>query len=211
MIFTHHSQRSKKPIPAVFLDRDGTVNVEKNYLHKSSDWQWIEGSPNAIKQLKDAGYTVVVISNQAGIARGMYSAEDVKILHEFVNSDLQNIGTKIDAFYFCPHHPDFDNKQACECRKPSPKMILHAAKYLNIDLEKSWMIGDKLIDIQAGKAASVVTILVRTGYGDQEEKLLDKGAFASDDLPSAIQIILAKTRQTNGLPIGELHDCKERK
>jgi len=201
MIFTHHSQRSKVPVPAVFLDRDGTVNVEKNYLHKSSDWQWIEGVPNAIKQLKDAGYMVVVISNQAGIARGMYTADDVKILHKFVNSDLQKIDTKIDGFYFCSHHPDFDDKQPCECRKPSPKMIFHAAESLNIDLEKSWMIGDKIIDIQAGTAAKVATILVRTGYGDQEEKLLDKGALMSDDLPAAIQIIFSKMPQTGGLPI----------
>jgi D-glycero-D-manno-heptose 1,7-bisphosphate phosphatase len=200
MIFTQHTHPSIKLLPAVFLDRDGTINVEKKYLYKRSDWQWIEGVPNAIKQLKDAGYRVVVVSNQAGIARGMYRAEDVKILHEFVNAELQKIGTKIDAFYFCSHHPDFADKQPCECRKPSPNMILQAAKSLHIDLEKSWMIGDKIIDIQAGKAAKVKTILVRTGYGDQEKKLLEKRALICDDLPAAVQLIL----QVRDLPINAL-------
>lgn len=193
MIFTKHSPRSKTSIPAVFLDRDGTVNVEKNYLHKITDWQLVAGAENAIKQLKDVGYLVVVVSNQAGIARGMYGADDVNLLHEFVNSELAKIGTKIDAFYFCPHHPEI--AIPCDCRKPSPKMIIEAAEALNIDLTKSWMVGDKKIDIEAGIAAGVLPILVRTGYGREEEKTLSSSIIVVDNLPAAAQFILGKTHQ----------------
>jgi len=188
MIFTHHSSRSNSPIPAVFLDRDGTVNVEKNYLHKIDDWKWVDGAKNAIKFLKDAGYLVVVISNQAGIARGMYGADEVNKLHDFANAELAKIGTKIDAFYFCPHHPEITGN--CECRKPSPNMILAAAAALNIDLTNSWMVGDKKIDVEAGIAAGVLPIMVRTGYGEKEEKLLDKKINVADNLLAAAEIIL---------------------
>ncbi len=193
MISTKHSPRAKNPTPAVFLDRDGTVNVEKNYLHKIADWQWVYGAENAIKKLKDAGYLVVVVSNQAGIARVMYGADDVNLLHEFVNSELAKIDAKIDAFYFCQHHPEIT--VACDCRKPSPNMILQAAEDLNIALNESWMIGDKQIDIDAGIAAGVLPILVRTGYGKEEEKILSPSIIVVDNLPAAAQFILGKSHQ----------------
>lgn len=190
MIFTQHTSYTKTPTPAVFLDRDGTVNVEKNYLHKIADWQWIDGAEDAIKRLKDAGYLVVIVSNQAGIARGMYSAEDVNLLHEFVNAELEKIGAKIDAFYFCPHHPEITGE--CDCRKPSPRMLLQATRDLGIDPTKSWMVGDKKIDVEAGIAANVLPIMVRTGYGSEEEKLLSSPVTVVDNIVGAVQFILEK-------------------
>lgn len=187
MIFSLYTAYTPQPKPAIFLDRDGTINIEKNYLHRIEDWQWISGAKEVIKQLKNSGYLIVVISNQAGIARNMYNIDDVNKLHDFANSELKKIGTGIDAFYFCPHHPDFTG--LCECRKPSPQMILRAAKDLNIDLEKSWMIGDKKIDIDAGKAAGAKTILVRTGYGRQEEESLPKEQTVADNIASAAKLI----------------------
>jgi len=157
------------PKPAIFLDRDGTVNIEKNYLHRIADWEWVAGAPQAIKRLRDAGYRIIIITNQAGIARGMYSAADVETLHAHVNAELATIGTAIDGFYFCPHHPDFGQPRDCDCRKPKPGMLRAAAARHTIDLSRSWMIGDKDIDIEAGRAAGTQTLLVRTGYGRQHE------------------------------------------
>ena len=174
-----HTPRAQHPTPAVFFDRDGTLNVEKNYLYRFADWEWIPGAQDSIKLLRSAGFMVVVVSNQAGIARAMYLPGDVDELHAQVQKDLQRGGTLIDAFYYCPHHPDFD--ASCSCRKPAPGMLMQSAQDLNIDLAASWMIGDKAIDVQAGLAAGVKSLLVETGYGTKDRHQLDSGVlvFAS--------------------------------
>jgi len=179
MHFTLHTRRAVHPAPAVFLDRDGTINVEKNYLHSMQDWEWIPGAQDAIKLLRDAGYLVVVVSNQAGIARGYYTSEDVVALHLYVQKELLELGAGVDAYYWCPHHPDFGS--GCNCRKPAPGMLLQAAQDLNIDLAASWMVGDKAIDVQAGLAAGVSSLLVQTGYGvkDMQQVGADVPVFAS--------------------------------
>jgi D-glycero-D-manno-heptose 1,7-bisphosphate phosphatase len=189
MYFTLHTPRAGHPVPAVFLDRDGTINVEKNYLYQIEDWEWIPGAAESIRQLNEAGFLVVVVSNQAGIARGLYSAKHVHALHNHVSADLVRKGGKIDAYYFCPHHPEYGEIRACKCRKPSPTMLLEAAIALNIDLSKSWMIGDKAIDIQAGQLAGVSTILVRTGYGVSEEAVTTGAEFVTASLCDAIERI----------------------
>jgi D-glycero-D-manno-heptose 1,7-bisphosphate phosphatase len=166
MHFSLHTPRAEHPTPAVFLDRDGTINVEKNYLYRIEDWEWISGAQDSIKMLREAGYLIVVVSNQAGIARGLYSTGDVDVLHAHVQQDLAVHSTCIDSFYYCPHHPDFDD--LCTCRKPAPGMLLQAAKDLNIDLSASWMIGDKAIDVSAGHAAGLKSMLVKSGYGSVE-------------------------------------------
>jgi D-glycero-D-manno-heptose 1,7-bisphosphate phosphatase len=155
---------------AVFLDRDGTINVEKDYLHKIEDFEFIPGAPEAIKQLKDAGFLVIVVSNQSGVARGFFSEEDVYKLHQYLQLELRVYGTSIDAFYFCPHHPEKGlraYKIECDCRKGSPGMLLQAAREYDIDLQKSFMVGDKLADIEAGERAGCKSILVLTGYGER--------------------------------------------
>jgi D-glycero-D-manno-heptose 1,7-bisphosphate phosphatase len=185
-----HTARAAHPPPAVFLDRDGTINVEKNYLYRIEDWEWIPNADQAIRQLKTAGFLVVVISNQAGIARGLYTAEDVMALHHHVSTDLHSAGGTIDAYYFCPHHPEHGEQRCCECRKPKPEMLLAAAMALNIDLKKSWMVGDKGIDLLAAKAAGTQGILVQTGHGATEQTKLLPGTIVAADLPAAVSIIL---------------------
>ena len=153
---------------AVFLDRDGTINVEKDYLHKTEDFEFIPGAPEAIKQLKDAGFLIIVVSNQSGIGRGYFDEQAVEVLHRHIQSELTAYGTSIDAFYFCPHHPEKgvgDYKVDCGCRKGAPGMLLQAAKEHDIALQQSFMIGDKLVDIEAGERAGCESILVLTGYG----------------------------------------------
>lgn len=146
---------------AVFLDRDGTLNVEKDYVFRYEDWEWVPGAVEGLRRLADLGFLLVVVSNQSGASRGYYSADDVRILHDRVKKDLAGMGVPIAGFYFCPHGPS----DGCECRKPKPGLILRAQKELGIDLARSYMVGDKLIDVEAGKSAGVRSVLVGTGYG----------------------------------------------
>ncbi|WP_010681358.1 D-glycero-beta-D-manno-heptose 1,7-bisphosphate 7-phosphatase [Acetivibrio cellulolyticus] len=153
---------------AVFLDRDGTINVEKNYVYKIEDFEFIDGTKEAIKRLNDNDYKVIVITNQAGIARGYYKEEDVFKLHNFMNKELSKIGAQVDAFYYCPHHPTAGDEKyriECNCRKPKSGLIVKAVKDFELDLSKCWLIGDKESDIIAGQRVGIKTILVRTGYG----------------------------------------------
>ena len=144
---------------AIFFDRDGTINVEVNYLHRIEDFKFIDGMPEFIKKWNDWGYKVIVVTNQAGIARGYYNEEDMHKLHVYLNKELQKIGAHIDAFYFCPHHPEFTGE--CNCRKPKIGMIQQAIKDFDIDVSKSLLFGDKESDIEAGEKANIHSILVR--------------------------------------------------
>ncbi|SKC35006.1 D-alpha,beta-D-heptose 1,7-bisphosphate phosphatase [[Eubacterium] yurii] len=138
---------------AAFFDRDGTINVEKNYLYKVGDFEFIEGIPELIKKYNDEGYIVIVVTNQAGIARGYYTEEDMNILHRYINEQLAKIGAHIDAFYFCPHHPDITGE--CNCRKPKTGMLEKAIKDWDIDVSQSILYGDKPWDIEAGKKCGI--------------------------------------------------------
>lgn len=136
---------------AIFFDRDGVLNEEVGYLHEVEKFFWIEGAQQAIKLCNEKNFLAIVVTNQSGIARGFYTENDVKILHDFMQSELKNFGAHIDAFYFCPHiSEDF-----CECRKPKAGMIFQAAKDFDIDLKKSFLIGDSQRDIDAGKNAGL--------------------------------------------------------
>jgi len=149
---------------AVFLDRDGTINVEKNHIYKVEDWEWMPDSIKAIKALNQKGFLVFVITNQSGVARGLYSESHVVTLHEFVNKELERHGAKIDEFYYCPHHPDFTGE--CDCRKPKTRMVMKAQEKYNLNLKKSYVIGDKLCDMKTGISIGATPILVRTGHGE---------------------------------------------
>jgi len=177
--------------PAVFIDRDGTLNVDRHYLHRFEDWEWIPGAVEAIKAFNEAGFLVIVISNQAGVARGMYSEADIKVLHARVDNELRRLGARIDAYYYCPHHPEFGENRDCACRKPSPGLIFQAQQDWSIDLSRSWMIGDKLSDIEAGEAAGVESILVATGYGAGEFPKLAGRQLYFENLLAACRLILA--------------------
>lgn len=154
----------------VFLDRDGTINVEKNYLYRPEDFEFIPGSESAIKLLNDNGFKVVVVTNQAGVARGYYTEEDVKKLHGYIDGLLKKCGAHIDMYIYCPHHPENGigkYRCRCSCRKPGTGMFEKAAGVYDIDMGHSWMVGDNAGDMQSGKKFGLKTILVGTGYGEK--------------------------------------------
>lgn len=187
------SQASGNKRRAVFLDRDGTVNQEKEYLHRIEDFEFIPGAPEALALLRGAGFMLVVVTNQSGVARGYYDLVAVDRLHRHVDGELARSGAAVDGWYCCPHHPSVggDDGGSCSCRKPLPGMILQAADELNIDCAASFMVGDKLIDVEAALAAGCTPILVRTGYGAGEEARLPQGVAVVDDLPAAAALIIA--------------------
>jgi D-glycero-D-manno-heptose 1,7-bisphosphate phosphatase len=176
---------------AVFLDRDGTINAEQGYLYRAEDCRFLPGVKEAVKRLNGAGFLVVVVTNQSGIARGYYTETDLEKLHRYMEKEFADSGARIDGWYYCPHHPDFPvESEACDCRKPLPGMLLIAAEELGIDLSSSWMVGDKSADVEAGIAAGCRTILVRTGYGAVEAAITPEGVPAADDLLTAVDFIL---------------------
>lgn len=175
---------------AVFLDRDGTLNVEKEYLHRWEDWEWIPGAIDAIRRLNEAGFLVIVTTNQSGIARGYYTEADVLALHQRVDEDLTRHGARIDAYYYCPHHPQYGENRDCVCRKPEPGMLLQAAREHDIDLSRSYMIGDKAADVEAALAVDAIPILVLTGYGVEEQKNVPPATVIVQDVGRAVEWIL---------------------
>lgn len=177
---------------AVFLDRDGTLNVDKGYVHRIEDWEWIPGAIDAIVALKKTGFLVIVVTNQAGIARGYYDETAIASLHARINEELKEYGATIDGFYYCPHHPEFGAVRECECRKPMPGLIYEAKRDFDIDLDRSWFVGDKMSDIQAGLSSGVKPILVLTGYGAKERSLLGDGIICAADVLEASALIISE-------------------
>lgn len=186
--------------PAVFLDRDGTINMEKDYLYKIEELELIPGTKEAIHLLNQAGFLVIVVTNQSGIARGFYCEDDLKQLHQYLDGLLLSAGARVAGWYYCPHHTAGKSPYniICECRKPLPGMLLQAAREHSIDLSASWMVGDKLADIEAGLAAGCQPILVRTGYGSQEEPLLPEGVKVADNLLEAAGLIIMENQIASG-------------
>ncbi len=154
-------------VPAIFLDRDGTLNVDHGYVHEIDHFQFIDGVIEALQQLKKMGFALVVVTNQSGIARGMFSEDQFMQLTEWMDWSLADRDVDLDGIYFCPHHPDATveaYRQQCDCRKPQPGMLLAAQEELHIDMAASYMVGDKLEDMQAAQAAGVgKKVLVRSG------------------------------------------------
>lgn len=142
----------------VFLDRDGVINADIGYLWRREDFVWIPGAPAAIRLFNERGRPVVVVTNQSGVARGYYTEQDVESLHRWMNAELNRQGARIDAFYFCPHHPDGaipEYTRVCDCRKPQPGMLLQAMEDWRADPAKSFLIGDKESDVAAAAAAGI--------------------------------------------------------
>jgi len=178
---------------ACFLDRDGVINVEKYYLHEPELLELIPRSGEALSLLQKAGFLLIAVTNQAGVAKGKFPAEDVEQVHARLAELLQEFGVKLDAVYCCMHHPDFTGP--CDCRKPAPGMLLEAARHFDIDLAHSYMVGDRMSDLLAGVHAGVSSILVRTGYGAETEKSGEAAAFpVYDDLFSAVKDGILKRR-----------------
>jgi len=181
----------------VFLDRDGTINEEVNYLSHPDQLRLIEGSAKAIKSLNEAGFKVVIVTNQAGVARGYFSEERVHEIHAVLGKILREKEAQIDAIYYCPHHPTAGvgvYKIDCNCRKPKPAMLEKAANELNIDLRQSFLVGDRVSDLEAGNTVGCKNILVRTGYGLESEKEFSNHKwqpdFVANDMLEASRWIL---------------------
>jgi D-glycero-D-manno-heptose 1,7-bisphosphate phosphatase len=183
------------PNLAIFLDRDGTLNEDPGYISDPEKVVLFPETGNALALLKKYGFLLIVISNQSGIARGLMTGKDVDAVNERINNLLSEYKVKIDAFYYCPAHPDYSSEEDCECRKPSPKLLFEAVKEFNIDLQKSYFIGDTVSDVQCGKKAGIKTILVRTGKGEESFSILQKEnnfpTFVADNLIYACTFILA--------------------
>lgn len=168
--------------PAAFLDRDGTINAERNYLSDPAELELIPGAAAGMRRLRDLGYALVVLTNQSGVARGYFDLARVEEIHVRLCEMLAAEGVSVDAIYVCPHGPDDD----CDCRKPLPGMAKQAATDLGLDLSHSVMIGDKAADVDLGHAFGGRAVLVRTGHGAKEEASAGPRAdFVADDLAAA--------------------------
>lgn len=158
---------------SVFLDRDDTLNFDPGYLGDPDLVKLYPGVPQGISKLKnELNLKIIVISNQSGITRGKITEQDVHAVNKKINELLTPSGGKIDAFYFCPYHPDFDSDEKCSCRKPSPEMVLKAAKEHNIDLSKSYFCGDKAVDVICGNNAGVKTVLIKNNKNEDQINIL---------------------------------------
>jgi D-glycero-D-manno-heptose 1,7-bisphosphate phosphatase len=176
---------------AVFLDRDGTLNVDMVHLVDPEDIRLLPGSAEAVRRLNDAGLVTVLITNQAVVARGWATVEQVEAANDKLQHLLEDAaGAHLDAMYYCPHHPEFS--ESCECRKPAPGMLVQAAQEMDLDLSQSYMVGDWWADIGAGIAAGTRTILVgKAVEGEQrvEEELSSRGLVPDTRVPSILEAV----------------------
>ena len=179
--------------PAAFIDRDGTLIVEREYLADPDRVELVPGAVDALRRLEEAGYARVVVTNQSGIARGWYGEDDYRAVLDRINELLAADRVSLDAVLHCPHHPDFTGP--CDCRKPGPGMYRAASEELALAPERSWFVGDKLTDVAAAARFGGRAVLVRTGYGREEERLVPQDVEVADDMPAAADLILAATRR----------------
>ena len=164
--------KGKRMNKAIFLDRDGTLNIDYGYVHDIDNFKFIDGAIDALQELKKMGYMLVLVTNQSGIARGYFSENQFLQLTEWMDWSLAEQDVDLDGIYYCPHHPEGkgEYKEDCDCRKPKSGMLLQAIKELKIDPTQSIMVGDKVEDLKAGIGAKVkMNVLVRTGKPVTEE------------------------------------------
>ena len=172
---------SSAPRRFVLLDRDGTINVERNYLSDPDQLALYPGVGPALRRLSDLGFGIAVVTNQSGIARGYFDLAQLERVHERLRALLAEFGVTIDGIFCCPHAPD----AGCDCRKPLPGMIEQAVAALGFDPKQAFMVGDKAIDVELGQGVGAKSILVRTGYGHEQEANCAADAVV-DDLPAAV-------------------------
>lgn len=176
---------------AVFVDRDGTINIDMHYLDDPDKFEMYPGVGEGIKKLKDSGFKIIVITNQSGIVRGYFTEKQLTNIHERMKKEFQEFDVVPDGIYYCPHHPD----ENCNCRKPSTGLFEKAIKEHNIDVKKSYMLGDKILDVGAGKKIGARTILIPEPY--MREEILSKKNeweynpdYTADDFMGAVEWIL---------------------
>lgn len=178
---------------AVFLDRDGTLVVERGYITSPDMLELVPGAAGAVVRLKAAGWKVLVVTNQGAIGKGELTEETLGAIHFRMMALLSEAGASVDAIYFCPHHPDAvrdEMREECDCRKPRPGMILRAASENSIDLAESVMVGDTTRDIEAGRSAGTRTVLVLTGHGARTKTEKHRADHVAADLAAAADWIL---------------------
>lgn len=181
-------------VPAIFLDRDGTINVDHGYVFESDNFEFIDGVIDAMRELKEMGFALVLVTNQSGIARGLFTEDQFMHLTEWMDWSLADRDVDLDGIYFCPHHPEGiveEFRQSCDCRKPQPGMFLTAQQDLNIDMASSYMVGDKIEDMQAALAAGVgKKVLVRSG-----KPVTAEGESAADWVLNSLKELPARIKQ----------------
>lgn len=180
---------------ACFLDRDGVLIEEKIYLSSISDVCIFPETYDALNLLKKAEFKIIVVTNQAGVAKGYYHESTIPQIHKEIDRQLALMGVGVDAYYYCPHHPKGKMQEyaiKCDCRKPAPGMILKAANDFNLDLTKSFLIGDKMSDIGAAKNAGCTGILVKTGHGkDHLDRAQKDGIIIRENILEAVRCFLS--------------------
>jgi D-glycero-D-manno-heptose 1,7-bisphosphate phosphatase len=190
---------------AIFLDRDGTLVHARHYPSRPEELILYDNVAAELKPFQDAGFRLVVITNQSGLARGLFTADDLQLMHEHLARELARQGVRLDGVYHCPHHPDGVVPELairCDCRKPEPGMLLRAASDLDLDLGRSWFIGDILDDCEAGNRAGCRTVLVDLGTEAPPTSPIRRPTFVARDTRHALQLI----RGIEGLgPANELH------
>lgn len=175
--------------PAVFVDRDGTLIAELDYLADPVRVHLLDGAVHALASLRAAGYALVVVTNQSGIARGFYRVEDYRAVAARLEEVLAEAGVPLDGTYYCPHHPDYTGP--CACRKPAVGMYVGAATELGLDVQASWYVGDRITDVLPAIELGGRGILVRSGYGRELEDVAPGPVRVVDDLAAAAELILA--------------------
>jgi len=186
--------------PAVFLDRDGTINEQMGYINHISRFQLLPGVASAIRQLNERNIPVVVVTNQSGLARGYFPPELLLAVHEKMTTLLVEQGAHVDGIYVCPHHPEAKKEEYrlnCECRKPKPGLLLQAAREMGLDLAGSFVVGDRWSDLKTAAACGAVPLLVLTGYGRGDAQYIGptqvvQPVYVGDDLTAVVQWILER-------------------
>ena len=193
IIFVNSTRiKGKRMKKAIFLDRDGTLNIDYGYVNEIDNFKFIDGAIDALRELKKMGYMLVLVTNQSGIARGYFSEEQFLQLTEWMDWSLAEQDVDLDGIYYCPHHPEGkgEYKEDCDCRKPKPGMLLQAIKELKIDPTQSIIVGDKVEDLKAGIGAKVkMNVLVRTGkpVTEEGERVADYVLDSIVDLPRILK------------------------
>ncbi len=184
--------------PAIFLDRDGTLNFDYGWITSPDKIELLPGAAHAVRAINDAGYLAVLITNQPVIARGECTLDELAVINQKLESLLAaEAGAHLDAIYFCPHHPDSgikgerpEYKMRCQCRKPAPGLLADAARDLDIDVSRSWMIGDSERDLGAAAAFGIPAVLVSSNQQGFKEPVSSKSAFRAETVRQAVERIL---------------------
>jgi D-glycero-D-manno-heptose 1,7-bisphosphate phosphatase len=183
---------------AVFIDRDGTISEEVGYINHPERFRLFPYAASAIKQLNENGWLAIVTTNQAGVARGYFSEAMIRAVHERMTRDLESEGARIDAIFYCAHHPSVGDppyRLDCDCRKPKPGLITQAARDFDIDLSSSWVVGDRYSDVELARNAGVKSAFVLSGYGrgeweHQRSSWKHQPNLVADDLLKAVEQIV---------------------